>query len=650
MTDLLDRQQFERVALAVAATVALHVDHLPAGLSFALAATIAPRVITRRRAAGAVSWWVRVPLTVFLLMFVSLQYGNIFGRVPGTALACGMLALKLLEAERTRDARVALGFASFVLMSSLLFTQTLLFSLAVCGVLGLVIAGLLSLQPAPLAEPRRLQPDLWRASVLLGIAVPLALAAFVLLPRLNAPLWGTRGDDTLTSTGLSDSMAPGQFVRLMLDESPAFRAEFKGPRPRTQSLYFRTIVLSDFDGTTWTRRFSDARPSDAMPQVPARSPIYDYTVTLEGSGDRRWLPALDLPIVAPEGSRLSREQILVARPGPVVVGTYDLQSSPDAKLDTSLPGADRARLLALPPGYGKQARELARRWRDQLRSDDRIVEAALKLFHSSFDYTLEPPPLARDTVDDFLFGTKAGFCEHYASAFVFLMRAAGIPARVVTGYQGGWWSSEYLLVRQSDAHAWAEVWSDGEGWKRVDPTAAVSPDRIELGAAQSDPNAGWMRSGWLRELRNQLDIANSLWTRSVISFDSLRQHALLTEFGASELSHGDLLLALSIVLALTMALAAGWAMWDRRVHHGDPLDRAWQRFRAALARGGIDERTAEGPLDLRARVHAAAPASAPAIDPLVDEYVALRYGSPAPEPLRVARLVRRLRAFRLRRR
>ncbi|HEU4664339.1 MAG TPA: DUF3488 and transglutaminase-like domain-containing protein, partial [Dokdonella sp.] len=576
-----------------------------------------------------------------------MQYGNIFGRVPGTALACGMLGLKLLEAERARDARVALGFASFVLMSSLLFTQSLLFSLAVCGVLGLVIAGLLALQPAPLAQPRRMLPDLARASMLLGVAVPLALAAFVLLPRLNAPLWGTRGDDTLTSTGLSDSMAPGQFVRLMLDESPAFRAEFKGPRPRPQALYFRTIVLSDFDGTTWTRRFTDSRASDAIPQVPARSPIYGYTMTLEGSGDHRWLPALDLPIVAPEGARLSREQILVTRPGPVAIVTYDLQSSPDAKLDTTLSGPERARLLALPPGYGAQARQLAQRWRDQLQSDDRIVQAALKLFHSSFDYTLEPPPLARDTVDDFLFGTKAGFCEHYASAFVFLMRAAGIPARVVTGYQGGWWSSEYLLVRQSDAHAWAEVWSDGEGWKRVDPTAAVSPDRIDLGAAQSDPNAGWMRSGWLRELRNQFDIANSLWTRSVITFDSLRQHALLTEFGASELGRGDLLLALSIVLAITMALAAAWAMRETRARHGDPLDRAWQRFRAALARGGIEDRPNEGPLDLGERACAAAPRRARDVQALVDEYVALRYGSAEPERARMARLVRSLRRFRL---
>lgn len=650
MTDRLDRTQFERVALAVGATLALHARHLPPWLSIALAAAVVLRVIARRRGAATVSAWLRIPLTGMLLAFVFVQYGNVFGRVPGTALACGMLVLKLLEAERARDARVALGFAAFVLMSSLLFTQSLLFSLAVCTALVLIIAGLIALQPAPFAQPRRLLPDLRRAGILLGAAVPLALAAFILLPRLSAPLWGTRGDETFASTGLSESMAPGQFARLMLDESPAFRAEFESERPRTQSLYFRTIVLSDFDGTTWTRRFSDGRASESQPTVPARSPVYDYTITLEGTGDRRWLPALELPLVAPEGARLSREQMLVTRPGTVVIRNYNLQSSPSVKLDSSLSDADRERMLALPAGYGMQARQLARRWRDQLHTDERVVQAALTLFHTNFDYTLEPPPLARDSVDDFLFGTKAGFCEHYASAFAFLMRAAGIPARIVTGYQGGWWSGQYLLVRQSDAHAWAEVWTEDAGWKRVDPTAAVSPDRIELGAAQADPAAGWMRSSWLRELFNQLDVANQLWTRSVITFDSLRQHALLTEFGASELSHGDLLLALSIVLAFVMLLATLWAMHEARGRRGDALDRAWLRFRARVARAGIADRPYEGPFDLRERLNDAAPARARDFDPLIDEYVALRYGSPAPDRTRVAALARRLRAFRLPRR
>ena len=647
-TDRLDRTRFERVALAVAATLALHVGHLPVWVSLAVAVALVARVVARRRAMGAVAAWLRIPLTALLLAFVVMHYGNMFGRIPGTTLACGMLALKLLEAERERDARVALGFSFFVLMSSLLFVQSLAFSVVVAAVLALVVTGLLALQTAPLAQPR-MSRDLRSAGALLAVALPFALAAFVLLPRLSAPMWGSRGDDTLGSTGLSDSMAPGEFARLVLDESPAFRAEFIGPPPSARVLYFRTIVLNDFDGTTWTRRLSDGRPGEANPASTGPAGFYDYTVTLEGSGDQRWLPALDLPLTSPDGATLSRDQTLIARRGTSPLRQYRLQSSTRAKMATELAPADRERMLALPHGYGPRARRLAQQWRTELGDDARVVQAALKLFNSSFDYTLEPPPLARDSVDDFLFGTKAGFCEHYASAFVFLMRAAGIPARVVTGYQGGWWSGEYMLVRQSDAHAWAETWVEGSGWRRVDPTAAVSPERVDLGAAQINAETAWY-GGWLRDLRNHLDIANRLWTRSVITFDSLRQNAVLTEFGASQLSHGDLLLVLTIVLTVTMGIAAAWAMRESRTRRGDPLDRAWQRFRARLARAGIDDRPDEGPLDLGARLRAAVPERSREIDALVGEYVALRYGSLAPERARIAALGRRLRAVRLPRR
>ena len=645
MNDRLDTRQFERVAAAVAATVATHVAHLPVWFWLPLAIALALRTWMRRRGMTAPSAWIRIPLTALLLVLVVVSYGNVFGKIPGSTLACGLLALKLLETERTRDARVALGFCAFVLMSALLFTQALLFSLAVGAVLVLLLATLVSLQPAPLPARRGLRADVRVAVLLLGSSLPLAVATFVLLPRLESPMWGSRGGDGSGRSGLSESMAPGQFAQLMLDDTPAFRVAFSGATPLPSALYFRTLVLTDFDGTTWTRQI-ESGPGPRL--IPATGPIVDYAITLETT-ERRWLPALDLPLSAPDGARMNADQILVSASPVMQPRRYEVRSAAQAHASTTLGLVERARALRLPNGYGPQARTLGQRWRDDLHDDDRIVQAALDMFRRSFTYTLEPPLLARDSVDDFLFGSQRGFCEHYASSFVFLMRAAGIPARVVTGYQGGWSSVDYLLVRQSDAHAWAEVWKDGIGWQRVDPTAAVSPTRVELGAAAANPRTDWVGAAWLRDLRNQFDFASRLWTESIVRFDTLRQRGLLTEFGVSDVSRHNLLLWLSGLLAAAMLLATAWAMRGARERHGDALDRAWARFGARLARIGITPRAQEGPLDLRERVRGSAPELARELDPLIDDYVALRYGSAEPAREDVAHLATRLRTLPLRR-
>ena len=647
MNDRLDNPHFERVVIAVAATVATHVDHLPLWFSLPLALALALRTWMRRRGMAVPSAWIRVPLTALLLVLVMVSYGNVFGKVPGSTLACGLLALKVLETERIRDARIALGFCAFVLMSALLFTQTLLFSIAVGGVLVLLLATLVSLQPAPLAAAYEWRADLRVALLLLGSSLPLAAAAFVLLPRLEAPLWGSRGGDGTASTGLSDTMAPGQFSQLMNDDTPAMRVTFAGRRPLPSAMYFRAVVLSDFDGTTWTRATSIS-PSKAPLPIPPAGPVYEYAITLEANGGR-WLPALDRPLAAPEGARLNADQVLVSATPVSQPRRYEMRSAPQAQLSTALANSDRARMLRLPESYGAKARALATRWRNESPDEARIVQNALDMFHREFTYTLEPPLLARDSVDDFLFGSKSGFCEHYASAFVFLMRAAGIPARVVTGYQGGWSNVDYLLVRQSDAHAWAEIWKDGTGWQRVDPTAAVSPTRVELGAMAANSRTDWAGTEWLRDLRNQFDFASRLWTESIVRFDTLRQRGLLTEFGIADASRHNLLLWLSGLLACAMLGATAWAMRGAREPHGDSLDRAWARFGARLARIGITFRAHEGPLDLRERVCRDAPGSIGELEPLIAEYVALRYGSAQPAHDAIARLAARLRALPLRR-
>ncbi|HVT32873.1 MAG TPA: DUF3488 and transglutaminase-like domain-containing protein [Rhodanobacteraceae bacterium] len=647
MRDAIGRHAFELTAAAIAIVIATHAAHLPAWLLIGTPALILARVAMRRRREGAVPMIVRVPAAIVLLVAVATQYGTVFGREPGSVLGCGLLALKLLETERARDARVALGFAAFVLISALLFVQDLAFTLAAALALVVLLAALISLQPASAAATRPLRTELRLGAALLVCGLPLAAVAFALVPRLASPLWGTRDNSGLGRTGLSDTMEPGAMTELLIDDSPAFRVRFDdAAAPPRQARYFRSIVLRDFDGATWTRgrRGTFLR---AEPAVSEAAPI-GYSIVIEPT-DRRWLPALDLPIDAPRGAHFTATRELVADTPVTEPREYRVRSSLDHRLSDRLDPQERSRALALPAGFDPKTHALAESWRSQRLDDDAIVRAALEMFRGSFTYTLNPPLLGRDSIDDFLFSTQKGFCEHFASAFVVLMRAAGIPARVVTGFQGGTWNAAggYLLVRNSDAHAWAEIWMPGRGWVRVDPTAAVSPARIELGAAAANDNPAWSQAPWLRAIRDRLDLVDGLWTRAIIRFDALRQKGMLTPFGVPEANPGDLLLALAAALAVILVLATAWAMRDVLAPRADPLDAAWQQLRRRLVHAGVEPRTSEGPLDLLSRARTAIPASDAAISPLVQDYVALRYGSVEPAPERVRAFTRAVRNFRV---
>jgi len=646
MSERLGRHAFELTAAAIVATIAAHVAHLPPWLWVGALCIVGLRVVVRRRGGPLVPIWIRLPAAGLLLTLVVMHYGTMFGREPGSALGCGLLALKLLETERARDARVAIAFGGFVLMSALLFEQALWFTVVVSLLLMLLLGALVSLQPAPADETRLLRNELRLGAILLGVGLPLAVASFLLIPRLASPLWGSREIDSLGRTGLDDRMQPGALTELLTDDSPAFRVTFDGALPPPSQRYFRAIVLWDFDGSTWTRyRRSDyLKPEEADRDG---TPV-DYTITLEPT-DRRWLPSLDLPIIAPTGAHFGADRVLISDDIVSTPREYRVRSAARYTLAPTLTRQERARALALPEGFDPRARALAQGWRTEGRDDAAIVRAALDLFHKSFTYTLHPQPLGRDSIDDFLFSTQQGFCEHYASAFVVLMRAAGIPSRVVTGYQGGWWnvSGDYLLVRNADAHAWAEAWMPNRGWVRVDPTAAVSPARIELGASAANDSAAWTQAAWLRALRNRFDYVNGLWTQAIVRFDALRQKGLLTSFGMPDANQGDMLVVLSIVLSVVLLVATVWAMREMRPAPGDPLDRAWSRLGRRLARAGVAAQPNEGPLDFLARTRAALPASASALTSLVQDYVALRYGAMEPVPERVRVFTKAVRNFRV---
>ncbi len=630
-----DARPFELHCLTLALVLAVHAAHLPWWLTAALALVLLARWAQRRRRSGRVPRWLKLPLLAGLTLVVVATWGSIFGREPGAALAVGLLVLKLLETETARDIRVGMSFACFALMTALLFDQGLITTLAVALALLPALATLRALEPAQpaLTLPRRLLPG----AALLLTALPLTLLAFVLVPRLSSPLWGAPGADQ-ARTGLSDSMSPGNFTQLLTDESPAMRVSFADAVPTRDQRYFRAYVMWDYNGRRWqhvpTPRGTAVSPIEVADSVA-------YRVSLEPS-QQRILPALDVPLLAPAEARLSPDHEVLADKPVTQQRRYTLRSALHYRLQPDLDASARERGLRLPARFNPRTLALGQQWRVRHGADDgAIVGAGIAFLRDGhFRYTLAPAPLGRDAVDDFLFNTREGFCEHFASSFTVMMRSAGVPARVVTGYQGGYWNAtaRYLLVRNADAHAWTEVWLAGRGWVRIDPTAAARPERVTLGAdAAIGDERSWYQQSWLQGMRNRWDVVNHWWNQGVVGFDALRQRGLLSPFGVRDTDTRLLTILIALSSVLFMLLGLGWALWQRR--EGDLLRDTLRALERKLARAGLPRRAGEGPQHYLLRAARALPAQRVALAALTSTYLTLRYAvdTPPAEPLRAFR-------------
>jgi transglutaminase-like putative cysteine protease len=616
---------FDLLCVTTAFVLAVHAGHLPIWLTLALFVALGLRWWQRKYQPSRVPSWLKVPMLTILVGAVVLDYGNLFGREPGSALAAGLLVLKLSESEAPRDARVAAAFACFLLMAALLFGQGMVETFVVALGLLPALTTWRSLEPtqASPALPRQLVPALG----LLVASLPLALTAFVLVPRLSTPLWGTNNPSS-AKTGLSDHMSPSDFNELLTDDTAAMRVSFDGPPPPQGQRYFRAFVMWDYDGRDWKR---SEQPVSAQVPVDATQTI-SYRISLEPTR-QHVLPTLDVPLKAPALAQARADGEVFADKPVDDVREYELRSAVNYRFQPSLDIATRMHALQLPDGFDPRAHALAEQWRQRYGHNSvAIVQAALAMFHDgNFSYTLLPAPLGRDAIDDFLFSTREGFCEHYASAFTVLMRAAGVPSRVVTGFQGGFWNKlgQYLLVRNADAHAWSEVWLEGRGWVRVDPTAVVRPQRITQGAASAAGNQlPWYQAGMLEAMRNQWDIVNRWWNQSVIGFDALRQRGLLTPFGIREADIGLLTRLLVISMAVFSAAGLAWALWRRP--EGDPALAALRSLERKLAHAGVVRRRSEGPQHFLRRASRALPGQRAELDHLMRCYIELRYATVEP--------------------
>ncbi|TDK32872.1 transglutaminaseTgpA domain-containing protein [Luteimonas terrae] len=596
---------------------------MPRSVAIAIAGAIAAAMASRRATPG----WLRAILALAVFGLILAQGGMNFGRDTGCALLAGMLAIKPSELRSVRDARSLLGFALFAPFATFLLDQgPLSLVLGLAGaILALAALARLSEQESALpAIEMRHVARIGTVARLVAIGLPLALAAFWLFPRLATPLWGIP-EMSAARPGLSDEMSPGDWLDLIADDTPAMRVSFRGPEPTTREMYWRGPTLTDYDGRSWTA--SPWLRSLPPAEVEHGAPTWDYEITLEPT-ERNLLVALEMPLELPQGMRGAHEYTLTSARRLDRITRWTLRSAPPVRFEADLPDPMRRLALRLPPDFNPRTRALAQQWRAETSNDGAIVDRALAWIRGEFAYTLDTPLPGRHAVDEFLFDYKAGFCEHFSSAFTVLMREAGIPARVVTGYTGGTRNAygNYWIVRRMDAHAWSEVWLEGRGWVRVDPTAAVAPERIYDTLEDRLGTGGAGAAGGLLPIADLGDWARRMWNDFMLGFDAERQQRMLQRVGFENIDTGGLI----GLFSLCAALALGWMLWlvARSERERDPLLRAWHRLGRRYARLGLGRARHEPALAWARRVQAARPGESPLLI-LTKRFIAARYAPAA---------------------
>ncbi|MBD3892524.1 DUF3488 and transglutaminase-like domain-containing protein [Hydrogenophaga sp.] len=579
--------------------VLLQVGHIPWWCTLLSGAVLAARATLALRGQPLPGWSWRAALLALTLGATWLTHDSLLGRDAGVTLIVALLALKTLELRARRDAFVVFFLAFFTLLTHFFYSQSLLSAigtvLAVLGLLTALVNAHLPVGRPPLAQSARIAAGM----ALLG--APLMLVLFLLFPRME-PLWSLPSDGMSGRSGLSEQMRVGQIARLALDERIALRIRFDGAPPAPEYLYLRGPVLGDFDGTEWRALRSSLPASMALTaDLRVTGAALHYEVTLEPHL-RPWLFVLEAtpqaPLLAGHEAFMSSDlQWHTRRPISELL-RYRAVSYPHfahgpLRLVPALHEHTR-----LPPGYNPRTLALAQTLRQQhgfgSQANPALVQAVLERLRSGgYSYTLEPGLFGPHSADEFWFDRREGFCEHIASAFVLLMRALDIPARIVTGYLGGELNpvDGFWTVRQSDAHAWAEVWLRDQGWVRVDPTASVAPQRIGTLQRLRAPEgalAGAIRTlnpTLATQLRALWEAANNRWNQWVLKHNRERQFDLLKSLGFASPSWADLAkLLIALVLLLGLAGAA-WTLWQRQQH--DPWLRLLQRSRQRLQGHGL---------------------------------------------------------------
>ena len=616
---------------AMTFVIAPHATHLPIWVTGICISAGLWRWWIARKGLRTPSPWLMGLFSIAITVGAYFEYRRLFGREVGVTLLIVMLCLKVLEMKMKRDALIVIFLGFFLALTNFLYSQTIFMGVYMFGCVWIFIATLIGFQrintEATINE--RIIPAGW----LMLQAIPMMLVLFFLFPRLSGPLWSMPQDDQ-ASSGLSDSMSPGDISKLSLSDAIAFRVDFESAVPQSQDLYWRGPVLGRQSGRGWS-----AVAVDELRQLnfEKQSPPTNYRVTLQPH-NKTWLFALDLPASLPIDTQrnttfLADFQMRAREPVTQLI-SYSVTSHLGYRTLEPLSTNDRKNSLKYNNNFNPRTIAYGKKLAEENTDPKVLVEKLLTLYNSEFTYTLEPPRLGENSMDEFLFETKQGFCEHYAGSFVLLLRAAGIPSRVVTGYQGGDINpiTKQLIVRQSDAHAWSEVWFDDLGWLRVDPTSFVSPLRVNRGLSAAVGPIGIFNTmmaadklGVLRQLRYSWDAANSQWNQWVVGFNADRQRSLLEDFGMRNVDWRSM--GFALIFGVLFAGGSVGAFLLRRAYQSkkEPVAAAYDKLCDKLAKSGFTRLPSEGPLDFLTRIESRLPKMAATLQPLFEQYILLRY-------------------------
>ncbi|NNF41349.1 MAG: DUF3488 domain-containing transglutaminase family protein [Woeseiaceae bacterium] len=627
---------------ALAFATAPHLPYLPIWIIGAFVACAAWRYIIEKQRRALPSVWFRAALALACFLGVLATYATISGVGPGSALLAIMASLKLLETRRRRDQFVLLFIAIFLVMSSLLREQYLWSFPYLLASLFVIVTAWLRMSATPAENAAQ---SFRTGGRLLLYAAPLAVAMWVFFPRIAVPFWAVPMDTGTATSGISDSMSPGDISSLSMSNAVAFRVRFEDEVPAPRDRYWRGLVLTVFNGRTWSMNDPYEGPR-VHEQVSGQGQPVRYEITLEATR-QPWVFALDMPWNWTLERTFMGPQQQLARAQPIDQRiVYEAESYLDFTTDVNLTRYARSWYQRLPGASNPRTVALAESMHDAAGSDTAYINAVLQKFNEEdYFYTLQPPPLGSNSVDRFLFESQRGFCEHYASAFAVMMRAVDIPARIVLGYQGGEMNpmGGHMIVRQSDAHAWNEVWLDGQGWRRVDPTAAVAPERIDYGisdAARDGIGASWgltAPSQLLHRLTMTIDALDARWNELVLGYGPENQIRFMQWLGISE---PDWQKMMFIMIGTVVLLVLGISLLLALRYRAPPKDRASILYARFIKKTGLQPGVGETAERFAERVTAETTIPEPAVLSVTAAYHAARYG-----PADVSAIIRLQRAI-----
>ncbi len=576
--------------------------------------------------------WSRLFIGMLAAAAVIFEHKALFTKDAGLSLFVVMSSLRMLELNRLRDGMNSIFLAFFLLSINFLYSQSILmagYALFAIFWLLLCLNGLQSLQGFKSFK----KPSSVAINIFL-ITLPLTIILFLFFPRLSHPLWMMPSSSN-SSSGVSDSMTPGDISALTLGEEIAFRVKFLNNVPPPSNLYWRGLVLSEFDGLTWSR----GAPQGEGSTITLGEAI-EYTVFLEPH-ERNWLFFLDIPVKnkdTPHINKKTNEQFTNEIPDKLFERLqYKGVSYPEHISVLELSEESRENYLQLPSSGNQLTRDWAAELRSQVANDESFINRVLQhIYQQPFRYTLTPDILAVEGIDDFWFNTQNGFCEHYASNLTFIARAAGIPARIVIGYQGGEKNpySGNWVVRQANAHAWTEIWLQGQGWKRIDPTAAIHPSRVEQDAARgyrqrdlffdaSDFGEWFVDKGWLHDFRQMWEAVNNSWQKWVIEFNQESQSDLMEWAGLGEYSWSRMFRIILFATGISLLL------WFLNTFGGrekfEPSVELYMRLCRRLAKFNFPRELNEGPKDYLQRIKTNHPGWISKAEPVIENYIDFRY-------------------------